>query len=112
MRKSFVKEMTLSRGIVSPVESSNSQDITRENRKQCSQFYPHVLSVFNESIRIICYGIFLLCRHLRYCVTGGKGNTMAVIMVLLGVLLFRTQFVMGRPNRTTAEGLTEIFTVS
>uniref|UniRef100_A0A1L8DUV4 Sodium/hydrogen exchanger n=2 Tax=Nyssomyia neivai TaxID=330878 RepID=A0A1L8DUV4_9DIPT len=37
---------------------------------------------------------------------------MAVIMVLLGVLLFRTQFVMGRPNRTTAEGLTEIFTVN
>uniref|UniRef100_A0A7G3AYQ4 Sodium/hydrogen exchanger n=2 Tax=Lutzomyia longipalpis TaxID=7200 RepID=A0A7G3AYQ4_LUTLO len=50
---------------------------------------------------------------MRNCVNCGKGNntTMAVIMVLLGVLLFRTELVMARPNRTTAEGSAEIFTI-
>lgn len=109
-------EMNLSRqGCCNMKTSSKSPNARREHQtNQCSQFYPNVQSVYSGSISLICHGGVQLGRRLRNCVECGKrGNTtMAVIMVLLGVLLFRTQLVMARPNRTAAEGSTEIFTVS
>ncbi|XP_055710485.1 sodium/hydrogen exchanger 3 isoform X3 [Phlebotomus papatasi] len=108
-------EMNLSRqGCCNMKTSSKSPNARREHQtNQCSQFYPNVQSVYSGIISLICHGGVQLGRRLRNCVECGKrGNTtMAVIMVLLGVLLFRTQLVMARPNRTAAEGSTEIFTI-
>ncbi|XP_055683906.1 sodium/hydrogen exchanger 3 isoform X2 [Lutzomyia longipalpis] len=109
------QEMNLSRqGCCNTEKSSKMQEATQEHHtNQCSQFFPQVQCVYNRNIRLISNGSILLCRYMRNCVNCGKGNntTMAVIMVLLGVLLFRTELVMARPNRTTAEGSAEIFTI-
>ncbi|XP_059609498.1 sodium/hydrogen exchanger 3 isoform X3 [Phlebotomus argentipes] len=94
--------------------SSKAANLAKEHpANECSQFFPHVHSIYSESISLICHGGVQLCRRVRNCgKRGGSSNTtMAVIMVLLGVLLFRTQLVLARPNRTTVEGSTDVFTI-